>query len=56
MQLQLNESYTNQTTKDLTVVVVYYNCFGEKQKDIRVLGFKQTFTRTQPTTRVYIYF
>jgi len=56
LQLQLNESYTNQTTKDLTVKVIYYNSFGERQTDIRILGFKQTFTRTQPTSRVYIYF
>jgi len=56
LQLQLNESYTNQTTKDLTVKVIYHNCFGERQTDIRILGFKQTFTRTQPLSRVYIYF
>jgi hypothetical protein len=56
INLQTGESYTNRTTKDLTVIIKYLNLFGLYQTDIRVLSFNQTFTKTQPLTKVTILF
>lgn len=54
--LQTGESYTNKTNKDIIVIIKYLNCFGHYQTDVRTLSHNQTFTKTQPLTKVKIKF
>lgn len=53
--LELNETFTNNTDKDIIYQVKYLNCLGYYQTEVEVLKPKQTVIRTQPLNRIYIF-
>ena len=53
--LNYNETFKNDTKKDIICVTEYYNYFGQKQKQETVLTPGMTIFSSNPLNRVYIY-
>lgn len=53
--LNFNETYTNNTDKDVICKIKYLNCFGMYQTKIEVLKPSQGIMLTSGLNRIYIY-
>ena len=53
--LNLNETFQNNTNKDIECITEYYNCFGYKQKTKTILSPGTSIFSSNPLNRTYIY-
>lgn len=53
--LNYNETFKNNTNVNICCITVYYNCFGQKQKQQTILTPGMSIFSSNPLNRVYIY-
>ena len=53
--LNYEETFQNDTEKDIICITEYYNCFGHKQKHKTVITPGMSIFSSNPLNRVYIY-